>query len=101
MPANPDQCVCIYDTGGYDPGVNYTYEKPTIQIRIRGAKGDYLTAHGLSQDIRDTLSGEHNYEINGARYIGIWAEGDVLFVGYDDNHRPILTVNFRLHRTEA
>jgi len=101
MPTEPDQCVCIYDTGGYDPEADYTYEKPTIQIRVRGAKGDYLVAHELAQSIRDTLNGEHDYTINGARYIGIWTVGDILFVGYDNNHRPLLTVNFRLHRTNA
>lgn len=101
MPPTPDQCVCVYDTGGYDPEVNYTYERPTIQIRVRGAKGDYIAAHALTQSIRDTLNGEHNYTINSARHIGIWTVGDVLFVGYDDNHRPLLTVNFRLHRTNA
>ena len=99
IPTDPDQCVCIYDTGGYDPEVNCTYEKPTIQVRVRG--GDYLVAHGLAQDIRDVLNGEYNCTINGARYIGIWAEGDILFVEYDNNHRPLLTVNFRLHRTNA
>ena len=101
MPAEPDGCVCVYDTGGDDTEANYVYEKPTVQVRVRGAKGGYLTAHALAQSIRDTLNGEHDYTINGARYIGIWAVGDVLSVGYDDNHRPLLTVNFRLHRTNA
>lgn len=96
-----DQCVCIYDTGGEPAEVNYTYEKPTIQIRVRGAKGAYLATHELAQSIRDTLNGLHNETWNGARYIGIWAMGDVLFISYDDNHRPIFTVNFRIHRTEA
>lgn len=101
MPATPDLCVTIYDTGGFDPDVNFVYDRPTVQIRVRGDRGEYLVAHGLAQTIRDLLSGEHNYTINGARYIAIWAQGDIISVGYDDNHRPILTINFRLHRTNA
>ena len=101
MPDEPDQCVCIYDTGGEPAEVNYIYEKPTIQIRVRGAKGAYLATHELAQSIRDTLNGLNNETWNGARYVGIWAMGDVLFINYDDNHRPIFTINFRIHRTEA
>ena len=101
MPPVPDSCVCVYDTGGENPNPDYNYEKPTIQVRIRGAKGKYLDAYNLAQDIRDFLNGKHNEEINGARYIVILCEGDIFFVGYDDNHRPLLTVNFRLHRTNA
>ena len=99
MPMEPDQCVCVYDTGGESPEGDYIYERPTVQVRVRGVKGDYLVAHELAQSIRDTLNGEHNHTINGARYIGIWGVGDVIFAGYDDNHRPLLTINFRLHRT--
>lgn len=101
MPAEPDGCVCVYDTGGDPPQPDNVYKKPSVQVRVRGAKGGYLIAHALAQSIQDVLHGTANYTINGARYIGIWAVGDVLFVGYDDNHRPLLTANFRLHRTNA
>lgn len=101
MPVEPDECVCVYDTGGDDPEADYVYKRPTVQIRVRGAKGSYLIAHTLAQSIQDTLNGDSNHTIDGTRYIAIWAVGDILFVGYDDNHRPLLTANFRLHRTNA
>jgi hypothetical protein len=101
MPPTPDLCVCIYDTPGESPNPDYNYEKPGVQVRIRGNKGSYEEAYNLAQDIRDFLNGKHNEEINGARYIGIWAEGDIFFVAYDENHRPLLTINFNLHRTNA
>jgi len=101
MPTAPDLCVAIYDASGDDLAPNFVYERPHVQIRVRGAKGQYSEAHLLAQTIRDTLNGTTNYEINSARYIGIWSMGDILFLGYDDNHRPLLTMNFRLHRTNA
>lgn len=101
MPPDPGQCVCVYDTGGESPETDYTYQRPTVQVRIRGARGCYQEAHNFAQSIRDTLNGEHNYTIDGTRYLAIWTVGDVLSVGYDDNHRPLLTINFRLHRTNA
>jgi len=101
MPPIPDLCVCVYDTGGEPPNPDYDYMKPTIQVRIRGDKGEYRAAYDLALSIQNFLNGMHNEEVNGTRYIGIWAEGDVFFIGYDENHRPELTVNFRLHRTTA
>ena len=29
MPSQPDNCICIYDSGGF-PQEQYSYEKPTI-----------------------------------------------------------------------
>lgn len=101
MPPKPDECVAVYDTGGENPQPNYTYERPTVQVRVRGAKGDYEDAYALAEAIRNILNGMHDEEVGGTRYIGIWAMGDILFVGYDDNHRPLLTINFRLHRTNT
>ena len=101
MPDIPDECVCVYDTGGYEPEANFVYERPTVQVLVRGSKGDYVTAHNLTQSIRDVLHGLANHTINAARYIGIWCESDIMSLGYDKNHRPMLSVNFRIHRTEA
>ena len=101
MPTTPDNAVCIFDTGGYEPEANYTYERPTIQVRVRGAGGGYLAAHEQAQAIRDELHALTNTTINGARYVAIWQEGDIISVGQDDNNRPNVTVNFRIHRTTA
>jgi hypothetical protein len=100
-PDSPDECVVVFDTGGEDPAAQHTYEKPTVQIRVRGRKGDYLNAYALAGDVKNVLHGLTDEVLNGARYIGIWAVGDVLFLGQDDNKRPLLTINFRLHRTDV
>lgn len=101
MPSAPDNCVCVYDTGGFEPDSNFTYERPTVQIMVRGAKGAYFSAHEQAQEIRDVLTATINHTINGARYIAIWCQSDVLSLGFDNNHRPMLSVNFRMHRTTA
>lgn len=101
MPGTPDACVAVFDTGGYDPEANYTYWRPTISVRVRGAKGGYVVAHNLAQQIAGAIHGLANYGVGSTRYVGIWQEGDIMFLGYDDNHRPLLSMNFRLHRTTA
>ena len=98
-PDSPDACVTIFDTGGFDPVANYVYDFPTVQIRIRGGKMEYQTAFAKAQDVKDTLHGLSGETWNSTKYVGIWAQGDIIFVGYDESNRPVLTVNFRVHRT--
>lgn len=101
MPETPDASVGVYDTGGEDPEVNYTYERPTIQIRVRGAKGDYDGAYDTIKSIADVLNGLVDETVGSTRYVAIWQQSDIISLGYDDNRRPLLTVNFRMHRTDA
>jgi hypothetical protein len=101
MPDSPDVCYCIYDTGGIEPEVQYEYDRPAVQVRVRGAKSGYRSAWLAAKDIRDTLHGVHNETWNSTRYVGIWCMGDILFAGYDDSGRPQFTINFRIHRVSA
>jgi hypothetical protein len=99
MPDTPDLCVAVYDTGGEPPEPHLVYNKPTAQVRVRGDRGGYEAAWSLAETIRDALNGVNNEVWNSTRYIGIWATGDILFIHYDDSKRPVLSVNFRIHRT--
>lgn len=101
MPDEPNDCVCIYDTGGAPAEPHITYERPTFQIRIRGERGKYQDAYDLAQAIKIELNGINNETIATSRYIGIWLSSDIIFVGYDKKHRPLLSINFRAHRTNA
>jgi hypothetical protein len=98
-PESPNACVTVYDTGGFDAEAAYTYDRPTVQVRVRGDKQDYSDAFTKAQSVRDELHGKYNETINGTRYVGIWIQGDIFTLGYDANDRPILAVNFRMHRT--
>ena len=97
-PPLPDQCVTVYDSGGYDPQAN-DYERPTVQVIVRGLKGGYRTAYALAKSIKDELHEYANQTVNSTRYIAIYTQGDILSLGEDENGRPLLSVNFRIHRT--
>jgi hypothetical protein len=101
IPPEPNECVVVFDTGGSPSEPHYTYERPTVQIRVRGERGGYVVAYDLINAVRNTLNGQSNVSVNTSRYVGIWQQGDVSFVAWDDNQRPLFTVNFRLHRTDA
>jgi hypothetical protein len=101
IPETNALAVGVYDYPGEGPELEYTYERPNVQVQVRGGKvgGAYVAAHQMAQRIRDVLIAQRRPVINGARYILITCLSDVGFVGYDENHRPQLTVNFRIHRT--
>ena len=101
MPTTPNACISIYDTGGLDPILNYVYDYPTVQVRIRGAIFGYQAAWDKAEEVKNALHGLTNETWNSTRYIQIGCQGDILFLNYDDSNRPLLSVNFLVHRTDT
>lgn len=95
-PDSPDTCITLIDTGGFDPEVSAVYEKPTIQIRSRSNPGSYEQAYNSLKTVVDLLHG-NRFEINSTHYV-LWQQGDIFNLGKDENNRPILTANMRIHR---
>jgi hypothetical protein len=100
-PSSPDEVVTIYDTGGIAPHPNYEYLSPSVQIRVRGKKFDTQGAYTICEGIRNVLHGLINQIIGGARYVQILAMGDIISLGFDENNRPVYTVNFEINRVTA
>lgn len=98
MPDTPDQCVVLYDSGGFAPYSN-DYQRPTVQIRTRGAQGGYQTIYDLTKAIWDELHELANQTINLTRYIAIYAVDEPFSLGLDDNNRPLFSMNFRIDRS--
>ena len=94
--------LMVYDTGGFDPeATGKNFDKPTINIRVKGKPGDYDGAVILIQGVKDSLHQRTPETINSTRYMGIWQVGEIAFVEYDPRNRPIFTANFRMHRSYA
>ena len=99
-PDSPDAVVTVFDTGGGEPSSGTeNNEFPTIQVRVRGTVMDYETAYELIDSIKNTLHNLASQTINSTKYIGVWASSDIIPLGYDASDRPILVLNFRIHRT--
>ena len=100
LPKSPDACVAIYDTGSMEPpNPTYTLEHPKIMIKVRGEKNGYQTSYALAKDIKAELLGLST-TVGSTRYLCIWVLSDILWLGYDDNRRPLWSINFRMQRTE-
>jgi hypothetical protein len=94
-----DKIVTVFDTGGLEPVTYATLLSPNILVRIRGDAGEFVEGEALAQVVRNTLHGVANTTVGGTRYISIIASTDINFLGYDDNNRPLWSINFRLMRT--
>lgn len=99
VPEGPDELVALFDPPGQDEEANYVYERPSLQARIRGEKGAYQAAYALAESVKNLLKTVSNDTWNSTRYVQIWVQGTINWLGYDKNHRPEFSVNFRIHRT--
>jgi hypothetical protein len=106
MPDNPDDCVAVYETGGFpsthvmgSAAKSVAAEEPTILVRCRGTT--YSTARVLMHRVEQLLDGMRTRTINGVEYL--WAEGmqPPIALGVDLNEREIVSCNYRIMRAAA
>ncbi len=100
MPDTPNENVTVYDTGGTeDPNPNYTLEYPKVMIKVRGEKKGYMDSYDLLDRIKQFLLG-YSTTVAGTRYLCFWVLSDIMWLGYDEDRRPLWSLNLRTQRTE-
>lgn len=89
MPTTPDQCICLYNTGGYARDLSGTFvEEPTFQIKVRAAT--YSAGETLCNTVIDLLHGKTTTKI-----MMIQSQSAIIDIGRDENNRQEWTINFR------
>ena len=92
MPDTPDDCVCIYATGGYPRSLSGTQlEEPTFMIKVRKNQ-NYAAGVTLCETIKDLLHGKSTTKL-----LLIEQQSDVLDIGRDEKNRHQWTINFRCY----
>lgn len=94
----PDTCVTVYDNGGSTPHPNWSLDELDIQVQVRGDREGYRAAYDKVLEVRDVLLGRPTENVNTTQYVGIIMRGDFNFIQYDDNERPVFTLNFIVWR---
>lgn len=92
QPSEPDDCITIYDTGGYAPDIDVPLRDPTCQVLVRSA--DYPVAMERAQAVFNLLHAKANYALGGAWIYLSKAEHEPTPIGPDENGRPEITLNF-------
>jgi len=96
MPKTPNDCVCLFDTGGV-PKEQYGYEKPNLQVLLRNK--DYDEGYAALRDIKYFLDEKNGETWNSTKYIIIRTRSDILYLGQDDKNRYQWSLNFQIHRS--
>jgi hypothetical protein len=102
MPDAPDDCVCVFDSGGGPPiAYDITLREPAVQVRIRGTV--HADVHTKADEIFDLLCEPGDIpgparEIENGLYLGFWMDSDFIDLGRDENERIRLTSNYRINR---
>ena len=99
-PGTPNECITVYDTGGFPADEDYTLERPTVQVKVRGEMNQARETFTIAQDVKEVLHKKANETVGSTRYIGIWCMGGIIWLGLDDSNRPMYSINFRMERTE-
>lgn len=95
-PAAPNTVIAIYNSGGRAPNPKWALDYPSLNIQVRGAKNGYQAAVTKVQEVKDVLLGLDSQDINGDRWVSVTMPGEPAFLGYDDDNRPMFSLNFRL-----
>lgn len=100
-PHNPNTCITVYDTQGSQPHYFTEWERPSVQVRVRGEPGaGYTDAMDKAQNIKRFFAYGEAVSINGSDYL-CWVESEVAWLKHDENNRPIFAFNLRLLRSDS
>jgi hypothetical protein len=97
IPATPDTIISIYPSGGTSGDFKLAYDRPRIQIIVRGTK-DPRVGYELANKIYDKLHGMYNctFVPNGTHIVLCEGVQTPIHIGKDSNGRHEFSLNFDL-----
>lgn len=87
MPIDPDQFITVLEGGGDPPDGDFTF--PSFVVQARGAAEGYQALRTKVDQIQNTFD---DAVLNG--FVYIFARQMPLYLGQDQNRRPMFSVNF-------
>lgn len=100
MPPEPDKIVAVFQAGGEDREKTVSLGRPAFQVRVRGIKDGAEDANTRLKLATTALHNLRGATLTGTLYVYIFADGDAIPLGYDQNRRPEVAQNFRCAREE-
>lgn len=96
MPDNPDRVVVPTTYGGDSPEPRWLLDYPRVQVRVRGSLGEYQATRSKMVEVQDVMLGFNPQNVNGDWWSGIIAPSGPTLIGWDENRRPVFSMNFNL-----
>ena len=85
----------VTDFGGR-PNPKWLRDTYRVQVRVRGRPNNYPEAYEMVRNIRDYLLGKSPTEVGIAIYKRFIITSDIAFLGFDDNNKPVFSINFEI-----
>ena len=102
-PSNPDAVICVFGYAGLPPDWTNTnkYDRPSVQVLVRGAKNGAGAARTLIENIYKDLDGLTSITLSGTFYQRIEAtqSGPTMLSQDDGNGRTEFVMNFYTSKT--
>lgn len=99
MPPDTENVILVLDEGGV--GIQnpvWKRDNLSISIYVRGLQNDYEQGYNLAYSVKNCLNGHDTVTINGSDYIRFVINGDIVWVGFDENNRPRFSMNWTVTR---
>lgn len=92
-----DEYAVVKLTGGYPPDREIPKYYPSFQVLVRGKKNGQAQAEAKANEIYDHFHRRSGFFI-GLNRVGFCSadQSTPIFLGLDDNKRPIYSINFTL-----
>lgn len=96
----PAQMVAVIPSGGLDGEQVVELDYPSVQVLVRGSSA---AGSALETQVAAVNAALHLYSgtVNGRVYVNIARKGDVLWLGRDQNQRPMYSLNFGCTRSRT
>ena len=103
-PASPDATITVSDIAGFDADARseYEYERPVVNIRVRGARNTGAqAAYETAKSIWDILRLVVDETWGNSTYIALYPVSSIQLLSFDEVDRPVYLLSFRIHRTPS
>jgi len=107
LPENKYPCLFVFGTGGFAPHPYVPTERVTFQIIIKGKpyKSDpynMANAEALAKSLIRHLHRKANFTVGSVQVFSCLAsQSNPIFLGRDEEDRPIFSTNFTFYLREA
>ncbi len=88
-----DNQIGLARTGGLPQEANADVDRPTFQVMVRGTQDSSTDIEDKVDDVVEALD-KFQGVLNDTRYYDIQKQGDILWLGWDEEHRPLYSLNF-------
>ncbi|MFF2910009.1 minor capsid protein [Paenibacillus sp. NPDC057934] len=105
LPETKLPCLFVFGTGGYAPHGYVPTERPTFQVIVKGKSYKTLPTNmaateRLANEIKKKLHRRANYLAGSADVFSSTAAQPPIYLGLDDNNRPMYSINFIFYTRE-